>query len=80
MSMLDSHQMRVLLLAQYGFYASTIRRLVKRYDNTDYSVSSIYYCCKRGGVKLRDYRQGVGDVAQEVVRELVPSYRRRRTR
>ena len=58
--MLDSAYIRIGIMGSWGFYAKTIRRLVKKYDGTTYSTSTIYATLKKQGIKIRDYREGKG--------------------
>ena len=65
--MLDSAELRIVMLAEYGFFARAIQSRVKRIDKTTYSLSSIYAACKRHGVRMRDYRDGSSDIAKETM-------------
>lgn len=61
--MLDSAKMRIGLLAGCGFHGKTIQDHVRKYDGKMYSLSQIYSVVAGLGIRLRDYRDGVGDDA-----------------
>lgn len=58
-------EIRVAMLGLYGFHAKTIARIVLRYDGSHYAVSTIYAILKTAGIRLRDYRDGIGEHAEE---------------
>jgi hypothetical protein len=59
-------EMRMILLASYGFYAKTIIARIKKSDGVEFSPSTVYRVLKQAGVRLRDYRRGIGDEAEAV--------------
>jgi hypothetical protein len=64
----DSAAMRIGLLAEYGFHGKTIQEMVRKYDGEEYHLSTIYKAIKDQGIRLRDYRDGVGSGAGDTLR------------
>jgi hypothetical protein len=54
-------QSSVIYLAERGFHARTIAR------RTGLSVNQIYNACRKLGIRLRDYRDGVGEIAERII-------------
>jgi hypothetical protein len=50
-----------MYLAERGFHGHTIAK------HTGLSVSQVYYGCKQLGIRLRDYRDGVGEIAERII-------------
>ena len=63
--MLASEIWRIVLLGSWGFSGKCIARNVKRYDGTNYDVSSVYRTLKKAGIRLRDYRDGESDTGHD---------------
>ena len=62
-----SQEMRICLLGSNGFYASTIQREVLNYSGEELSTSTIYRVLRSNGIRIRDYRQGIGVEAQSAM-------------
>ncbi len=67
--MLESHKRIVSFLGEYGLSAKGIQWNLAQYWGVHVSTSCIYYWLKRGGVCLRDYRNGQTPEAGGIVDE-----------
>jgi len=53
----DSQRWRIVLLSAWGFHGKFIAKVV------EVKLSSVYRICREEGIRLRDYRDGLGDSA-----------------
>ena len=84
---LDSTEFRICLLGMWGFHGKVIAEQVRKYDGTKFAVSTIYRILRKHKIRLRDYRDGKGDEAATVLKQVHrradrrgPSGRRARAR
>lgn len=57
----DSLLRTIVFLGEYGFHAKTIAKAA------GIPVGQVYSVCAKFQIKLRDYRDGKGDVAERVI-------------
>lgn len=62
----DSMFRTIEYLALRGFHARTIARVVGG------TIGQVYLACQKLQIKLRDYRDGKGEVARKVIRVAPP--------
>ena len=62
-----SQELRMILLGSYGFYAKTIQKRVRTTTGETFSLGTIYKTLRNNGIRLRDYRNGVGMEAREMM-------------
>jgi hypothetical protein len=51
----------IIYFGERGFHASLIA------DKTGLEKGQVYYACRKLGIRLRDYRNGLGEVAERIV-------------
>ncbi len=69
--MLDSTRHCIELLGMCGYHAKYIQKTVRGYEGDEFSVGTIYKVLKEAGIKIRDYRDGIGDVAKAVTKTVM---------
>ena len=63
----------IVYFGERGFHASLIA------EKTNLDVRQVYYACHRLGIRLRDYRDGKGEIAERIV-SVAPCVNVRRVR
>ena len=66
-SVSPSQELRIILLGSYGFYGRVIADRVRATTGEKFSVGTIYRVLRQNGVKLSDYRKGLGMEARDVM-------------
>jgi len=62
----DSVRWRIACLGDYGLHGKAIARICST-PACEVTVSAVYTICKQHGVRLRDYRDGLGSAAMAVI-------------
>ena len=62
--MLDSVEMRIVLLGEFGFSGKFIQEQVRKEDSESFSLGTIYKTVRKHGFRLKDYRDGLNENAR----------------
>lgn len=68
--MLPSTEWKICILGRWGYYAKTIRKVVRTYTGEQFSTGTIYKCLRDNGIKIRAYREGTSPEAQHKIKTL----------
>jgi len=66
--MLESSRWRMAVLATWGLSGKCIRKVVRKVDGEEWSLSHIYGTIRAQGVRIKDYRDGLTQEAAGVIR------------